>query len=418
MKIVHVTTEDISGGAARAANRLHTGLRKMGHDSSMFVANRRSKDPHVTAFDASMDWASRIRRRIRREQVTRDFARYAALRPAGFEIFSDDRSEFGGDLVKHLPPCDVLNLHWIARFVDYEGFFSAAPKRTPVVWRIADMNPITGGCHVDEGCGRFLTGCGACPQLGSNQSEDLSSQVWRRKQNTFEGVEARRLHLVALNRWMKGNLANHPFLQKFPVTIIPNGVDTEMFAPRDRRFAREILGLPQDATILLFIAVMAEMPYKGFPMLAQALAGLSDVKDLCVVSVGIGKPELGTPIPHIHLGYVTDDRVLVLAYNAADVFVVPSLYDNSPNTILEAMACGVPVVAFETGGIPDMIRQDVTGLLTSRYDVAGLKASIKDLIQHPDKRQAMGKKSREIALQEYPLPLQARRYADLYKSLL
>jgi glycosyltransferase involved in cell wall biosynthesis len=115
---------------------------------------------------------------------------------------------------------------------------------------------------------------------------------------------------------------------------------------------------------------------------------------------------------------VTDDRVLVLAYNAADVFVVPSLYDNSPNTILEAMACGVPVVAFETGGIPDMIRQDVTGLLTSRYDVAGLKASIKDLIQHPDKRQAMGKKSREIALQEYPLPLQARRYADLYKSLL
>ena len=418
MKIIHVSTEDISGGAARAAHRLHTGLRKMGHESSMFVVNRRSKDPHVTVFDASMDWGSRIRRRIRREQLKRDFARYAASRPAGIEIFSDDRSEFGNDLVRHLPSCDVLNLHWIARYLDYEAFFSVVPKRTPVVWRIADMNPITGGCHVDEGCGRFLTGCGACPQLGSNQSDDLSSQVWRRKQNTFEGVEARRLHLVALNRWMKGNLANHPFLQKFPVTIIPNGVDTEMFAPRDRRFAREILGLPQDATILLFIAVMAEMPYKGFLMLAQALAGLSDVKDLCVVSVGIGKPELGTPIPHIHLGYVTDDRVLVLAYNAADVFVVPSLYDNSPNTILEAMACGVPVVAFETGGIPDMIRQDVTGLLTARYDVAGLKASIKDLIQHPDKRQAMGKKSREIALQEYPLPLQARRYADLYKSLL
>lgn len=418
MKIVHVTTEDISGGAARAAHRLHTGLRKMGHDSSMFVANRRSKDPHVTAFDASMDWVSRIRRRIRREQVKRDFARYAASRPAGFEIFSDDRSEFGSDVVKHLPPCDVLNLHWIARYVDYEAFFSAAPKRTPVVWRIADMNPITGGCHVDEGCGRFLTGCGACPQLGSNQSDDLSSQVWRRKQRTFDGVEARRLHLVALNRWMKGNLANHPFLRKFPVTIIPNGVDTEMFAPRDRRFAREILGLPQDATILLFIAVMAEMPYKGFSMLAQALAGLSDVKNLCVVSVGIGKPELGIPIPHVHLGYVTDDRVLVLAYNAADVFVVPSLYDNSPNTVLEAMACGVPVVAFETGGVPDMVQHGVTGLLAPRHDVTTLRASIKELLQETTKREVMGRKSREVALQEYTVPLQTSRYAALYRSML
>lgn len=418
MKIVHVTTEDISGGAARAAHRLHTGLRKMGHDSSMLVANRRSKDPHVTAFDASMDWASRIRRRIRREQVKRDFARYAASRPAGFEIFSDDRSEFGNDVVKHLPPCDVLNLHWIARYVDYEAFFSAAPKRTPVVWRIADMNPITGGCHVDEGCGRFLTGCGACPQLGSNQSDDLSSQVWRRKQKTFDGVEARRLHLVALNRWMKGNLANHPFLRKFPVTIIPNGVDTDMFAPRDRRFAREILGLPQDATILLFIAVMAEMPYKGFSMLAQALAGLSDVKNLCVVSVGIGKPELGIPIPHVHLGYVTDDRVLVLAYNAADVFVVPSLYDNSPNTVLEAMACGVPVVAFETGGVPDMVQHGVTGLLAPRHDVTTLRASIRELLQEAAKREVMGRKSREVALQEYTVPLQTSRYAALYRSML
>ncbi|ULA65109.1 MAG: Glycosyl transferase group 1 [Nitrospira sp.] len=418
MKVVHVSTEDISGGAARAAYRLHTGLRMMGHDSSMLVVNRRSKDPHVTAFDASMDWASRIRRKIRREQVRRDFARYAASRPAGIEIFSDDRSEFGSDVAKHLPHCDVLNLHWVARYVDYEGFFSTVPERTPVVWRIADMNPITGGCHVDEGCGRFLSGCGACPQLGSVQTDDLSSQVWRRKRKTFDAVDARRLHLVALNRWMQGNLAGHPFLRKFPVTIIPNGVDTDMFAPRDRRFAREMLGLPQNATILLFVAVMTEMPYKGFTMLAQALAGLSGVENLRVVSVGIGKPELGTPIPHVHLGYVTDDRVLVLAYNAADVFVVPALYDNSPNTILEAMACGIPVAAFATGGIPDMVREGLTGSLSPRYDVEALRAAIKDLLVRPDKRREMGARSREVALQDYTLPLQTSRYTDLYRSLL
>ena len=264
MRVVHVSTEDIAGGAARAAYRLHTGLRRLGHDSSMYVFNRRSKDLHVTAFDASMDWTSRIRRRLRRERIARDFARYSTSRPAGFEIFSDDRSEYGDDFMKHLPPCDVINLHWIARYVDQEAFFSAVPKRTPVVWRIADMNPITGGCHYDEGCGKYLDGCGACPQLGSDDADDLSRQVWERKREIFAGVEARRLHFVALNRWMASNLAKHPFLNRFPVTIIPNGLDTDMFAPRNRKFARETLGLPQDATIILFVASNVQIRYKGF----------------------------------------------------------------------------------------------------------------------------------------------------------
>jgi glycosyltransferase involved in cell wall biosynthesis len=417
VKIVHVSTEDITGGAARAAYRLHTGLRKMGHDSSMYVVNRRSKDPDVTAFDASKDWISRIHRRYRRQRIVRNFARYRASRPAGFEIFSDDRSEYGDDLVKHLPSCDLINLHWIARYVDYEAFFSAVPRRTPVVWRIADMNPITGGCHVDEGCGRFLKGCGSCPQLGSSLPDDLSSQVWTRKQKTFHGVDARRLHFVALNRWMAGNVAQHPFLQKFPVTIIPNGVDTEVFAPRDRKFAREVLGLPQDATILLFVADVIQTRYKGFAVLTEALSRLGDQPNLLLLSVG-SKPIFNGKTPHTHLGYITDDRVMLLAYNAADLFVVPALYDNSPNTILEAMACGIPVVAFETGGIPDMVRPGGTGLLVPRHDVAALKAAIEDLIQHPDKRQAMGTRSRETALQEYTLSLQTRRYAELYKSLL
>lgn len=417
MRIVHVSTEDITGGAARAAYRLHIGLQRLGHESSMYVINRRSKDQYVTAFDASMDWTSRIRRRFRREQIARDFARYSASRPPGFEIFSDDRSEYGADLVKHLPPCDVINLHWVARYVDYESFFSVVPNRTPIVWRIADMNPITGGCHVDEGCGRFSSGCGSCPQLGSSQSDDLSSQVWKRKQKAFQVVDPRRLHFVALNRWMASNLTQHPFLNRFPVTIIPNGIDTEVFAPRDRRFAREVLGLPQDAVILLFVADVIQVRYKGFALLTEALSGLADQHNLLLLSVG-SKPVLNVQIPHKHLGYITDDRVMLLAYNAADLFVVPALYDNSPNTILEAMACGIPVVAFKTGGIPDMVRQDVTGLLAPRYDVMALKASIKDLIQHHDKRHDMGTKGREIALQEYALPLQTRRYAELYKSLL
>ncbi|HEU4682890.1 MAG TPA: glycosyltransferase [Nitrospira sp.] len=383
----------------------------------MFVLNRRSKDPHVTAFDASMDWSSRIKRRVRRERIARDFGRYNKTRPSGFEIFSDDRSEFGLDLVKHLPSCDIVNLHWVARYVDYESFFPSITARMPVVWRIADMNPITGGCHVDEGCSRFLSGCGSCPQLGSAEKEDLSAEIWKRKQSTFAQIDPRRLHLVALNRWMEANLARHPFLGRFPVSIIPNGIDTELFAPRDRRFAREVLGLPQDVAIVLFVADVIQVRYKGFALLTEALSGLVGEDNVLLLSIG-SKPVLHVKIPHAHLGYITDDRVMVLAYNAADLFVVPALYDNSPNTVLEAMACGIPVVAFETGGIPDMVRHNVTGLLAPHGHVEALQKAIKDLLRHPERRRTMGSKGREIALQEYSVSRQCSRYAELYKSLL
>lgn len=417
MKIVHVSTEDITGGAARAAYRLHTALSRLGHDSLMFVANRRSKDPLVTAFDASMDWTSRVRRRFRRERIARDFARYSASRPAGFEIFSDDRSEYGADLVKHLPPCDVINLHWVARYVDYEAFFSAMPERTPVVWRIADMNPITGGCHYDEGCGKYLEGCGSCPQLGSGDVNDLSRQTWKRKQEVFRQVDPRRLHFVALNRWMASNLGQHPFLHRFPVTIIPNGLDTEVFAPRNREFARESLGLPHDARIILFVAEVVQIRYKGFLPLTEALSGLKAQDNLLLASVGT-KPVLNVGVPHVHLGHISDDRLLALIYNAADLFVIPSLQDNSPNTVLESMACGIPVVGFETSGVPDMVRHGTTGLVVPRGDVVALRGAVEDLLSNPSKREEMGINSRKVALQEYSLAVQAMRYSELYQRLV
>ena len=371
----------------------------------------------MTAFDTSMDWPSRVRRRLRRERIARDFARYSNSRPAGFEVFSDDRSEYGDDFIKHLPPCDVINLHWIARYVDQEAFFSAVPKRTPVVWRIADMNPITGGCHYDEGCGKYLSGCGSCPQLGSDDVNDLSRQVWERKRKIFGDIESRRLHFVALNRWMASNLAQHPFLNRFPVTIIPNGLDTDMFAPRNRKFAREVLGLPQDATIILFVASNVQIRYKGFLPLIEALSGLKGEDKCLLISVGT-KSKLNLEIPHEHLGHINDDHMLALTYNAADLFVIPSLQDNSPNTVLESMACGIPVVGFKTGGVPDMVRDGVTGLLAPCNDVAALKAAIEDLIRKPSKREEMGTNSRRVALHEYSLDVQVGRYYELYQSLL
>src|SRR5206468_2903732 len=153
MRIVHLSTTDTAGGAARAAYRLHTGLRRLGHDSRMVVLKKFSSDESMSAFVPSRDLISRIRRRVVRRSITRDYARYSRTIPPGVELFSDDRAAPGAELLRQIPDCNVINLHWIPGLVDMRSFF--IERDTPIVWRLADMWPLTGGCHYDDGCGKF-----------------------------------------------------------------------------------------------------------------------------------------------------------------------------------------------------------------------------------------------------------------------
>lgn len=226
-----------------------------------------------------------------------------------------------------------------------------------------------------------------------------------------------RLHIVALCRWMLELVKDSPLLSQFPVTLIPNGVDLEEFAPRDRRLAREVLGIPQGAQVVMFISDDVTNRRKGSSLLLQALSGLMQAHDLFLVSVGKGKLPVTGLIPCLHMGHVNNDRWLSLIYSAADVFVIPSLQDNLPNTVLESMACGTPVIGFAVGGIPDMVRAGVTGLLVPPYDVDGLCVAISDLLRDPARLAAMRDHCRRIAVEEYSRELQVRRYSELYKSL-
>jgi glycosyltransferase involved in cell wall biosynthesis len=384
----------------------------------MMVGYRKSEDPTVRTFVPPMDFATRLRRRIRAERIARSFARYRSSRPAGYERFSDDRSCHGYSVVEQLPACDVINLHWIAGFVDYQAFFSAVPEHVPIFWRLADMNPLTGGCHFDDGCGRYVRGCGGCPQLGSTETGDLSRQIWRRKQLVFGHLNPERLQVVALNRWMANTVKQSPLLGKFPVAIVPNGIDTSVFVPHDKRKARDLLGLPQDRLIVLFAADAVSNRRKGFALLTQALNGLREAGDIFFVSIGRGAPTIETTVPHLHLGHVDDDRRLSLIYSATDVYVIPSLQDNQPNTALEATACGTPVVGFNVGGITDMVRPGITGLLVPPEDVISLRAAIVELLRSSEKRAAMAIACRKIVIEEYTLAMQVERYVALYECAL
>ena len=169
MKVVHLNTRDLMGGAARSAYRLHQGLQSIGWSSTMFVMEKTCPDQTIVRFERPHGLIARLRSRIRREVIARDFSQYRASRPLGYEMFSDDRSRFQRPMVDQIPRCDVVNLHWVAGMLDYTSFFPLMTARRPVVWTLHDMNAFTGGCHYDDGCGRFTRSCGLCPQLGSNQ---------------------------------------------------------------------------------------------------------------------------------------------------------------------------------------------------------------------------------------------------------
>jgi glycosyltransferase involved in cell wall biosynthesis len=417
MRILHLSTHDISGGAARATFRVHTALRSLGYESTMLVGTRRSNDPTVTALVPSRDFATRLRRRLRRHQILQDFAGYRATRPTGLEPFNDDRSVHAIDLMRQLPPCDVITLQWVAGFVDYQAFFSALPQGTPVVWQLHDMNVLTGGCHYDEDCGQHRNGCGACPQLGSTDPEDLSRQVWKRKQAVFGALEANRLHIVAPSRWMLELVKNSPLLSKFSATLIPYGIDVEEFAPRDRRLAREVLGIPQGAQVVMFVSDNLTNRRKGFSFLLAALLGMMQAHNLFLVSVGRGKPPETGSIPCLHMGHVENNRWLSMIYSAADLFVIPSVQDNLPNTVLESMACGTPVVGFDVGGIPDMVRSGRTGQLVPVGDSVALRHAMTQLLKAPSMCRQMGAECRKVAMEEYSYELLAMRHTALYESL-
>jgi glycosyltransferase involved in cell wall biosynthesis len=417
ISITHFSTSDIGGGAAIAAHRLHRGLRRVGLDSRMLVAEKHSFDETVQVGARGHGLPERLRRRIRSEVINRDFARYRATGPVHLDDFSDDRVA-EPNLPDFLPRADLYNLHWVARFLDYRAFFGRFPRDVPLVWTLHDMNPFTGGCHYTAGCDRFVAGCGACPALGSTDNFDLSSAIFRRKRTAYDRLQPEKVRVVAPSRWLSQEAARSALFRRFEISTIPYGLDTEVFRPRTQAVAREVFGIPQGMRIVMFAAQWLDARRKGLDLLISALDGMDIDGKIGLVSIGSGRPFDALGAKYFPLGELKSERLLSFAYSTADVFVSPSREDNLPNVLLEAMACGTPTVAFEIGGISDIVRPGVTGLLATAEDVRSLRHAIMAILSDGEKRAAMSHESRRIALQEYRLELQAERYRHMYQQLL
>lgn len=411
MRILTVNAADLEGGAARAAYRLHVGLQRLGHDPSMLVQGRTSDDHRV------MGPRTRMEKFMARTRPLLDgwpARRYPGL---GNKLFSPSWLP-GGTLVERINahPADVVHFHWItAGMLRPEDLLRV---RKPMVWSLHDMWAFTGGCHYDEECGRWKQACGACPMLGSSKEHDLSRRVHDRKRRAFAQLKDK-LTVVGLSRWMASCASQSSLMRDLHVVNLPNPIDTQAFKPVDRRVAKEILGLPLDRPLVLFGAVNATAdPRKGFAHLSAALKNLP-VGSVELAVLGASRPAVPPDLGHAmhYIGRLHDDASLCVLYNAADVTVVPSLQENLSNTVVESLACGTPVVAFNIGGNSDMVDHGVNGALAPAFDADAMAEGIRWVLE-PLRKEALRTAARSIAVERFGETAVCRRYEALYEQAI
>ena len=415
MRVLHISTEDTRPGAARAAYRLNQGLNQIGIDSNILVQSKRSDS--ITVHTPHQGGMGRIivesRKLLDKTLLTRYPKRL--ITPFSPQWVPNVNILQRIELLKP----DLINLHWVC-----DGFLQieSLPKlQKPLIWTLRDMWPFTGGCHYDQGCGRYTVARGMCPQLSSNSNSDLSKRILKRKLRAWRDLD---LTVVALSSWIGECAASSSLFKGHRIEIIPNGLDTELYRPIDQRVAREILKLPNDKQLVLFGAVQAtSTKRKGFHLLQAALRHLSQStwkEKLDLVVFGASKPEYTEDFgfeTH-YLGKLNDDLSLVLAYSAANVLIAPSVQENLANTVLEAIACGTPGVAFEIGGMPDLIDHQKNGYLAKPFEIADLAQGIIWVLRHKERQHKLAHNARKKVERQFTLKIQANRYKSLLEEIL
>ncbi len=328
-----------------------------------------------------------------------------------------DWAFLGGLVERQLPAADIYHLHWAMDLLD----FRVLPRLTahaPVVWTFHDMNAFTGGCHYTRGCERFTRECGACPLLASRDPEDVTRDVLQRKIEALREVQETRLTVITPSRWMAAEARRSAAFGRFPIEVIPNGIDTRLFEPKNRLDLRRRYGFQPDDRIILFVAEKLCDPRKGTHKLEEAIAQIANLPSLKILTLGEGHRDRMQGPMYRHFGQLHDSEKICEVYNLADIFVIPTLQDNFPNTVLEAMACGTPVVGFATGGVADAVEDGVSGLLAPTGDEAGLAKNITLALTDGRLREAMSRAARERAVEWYRVERQAGACATLYRRLL
>lgn len=418
-KILSVNTSDTSGGAARAAYRILKGVQSLGVKAQMFVKTKHSEDNTVISLDRFVPknifyrifrWCrTKVKNKIQHYQ----WSRY----PNREKIFmSDLRSTALHGALQKLD-YDVLHLHWVnLRFLDLKELRKV---KKPIVWTLHDSWTFCGICHYFYECENYKISCGRCPFLHSEKQQDLSCQVWKKKQKAYQGLD---LHIVTPSQWLADCAKESALLQQFPVTVIPNCLDIDVYKPLDKEETLRKLNLFANKKRILYGAVNALTDSnKGFRQLIEALKYLEkniDVSEYELLVFGADKSleEMQTSISIKYLGYLGEEAI-VTAYNIADAMVVPSLSEVFGQTASEALACGTPVVAFNCSGIKEVVNHKINGYLAEAFDTEDFGKGILWCLENNEDK-SLSLNARQKVEENYTIEKVCREYLNFYKSVM
>jgi len=413
MKSLMLSTFELQGGAARSAHRLYQQLGQMGVESRMLVQYRTSDDQRIMGGESLPErLAGKFRPYLDGLPLLLYRSRFSP--PWSLAWLSKN---IDVEMSQYAP--DLIHIHGIGH-----GFLSLSnivDLSKPLIWTMHDSWAFTGGCHLPGACDLYRVNCGFCPQLNALHERDLSRWVWNRKAFCWPTLD---VTFVAPSNWLAQCARSSSLLGSRPIEVIPNGIDAVRFVPGDRAIARDTLGLPQKGVVLLYGASsFTHDSNKGYILLKDALSQVAESLGQKSLTVALfGDPDCKDTeiygIPVQSYGAIKTDEKLISLYRAADLFVLPSQQENLPNTVLEAMACGTPCVAFNVGGVRDLIFHGENGYITNSVDVHELAAGIIWMMADSDRRAMMGRQARKTVETGFALNRIAERYLYLYARII
>ena len=430
MKITIISTFDTFGGASISGLRLHQAFLKNGVESSMLVQEKKSNLPTIKTVSSNWFHAKMSFLRFALDRL--QFWFYEKSKEVRF-VFSTaligiDISEY-----KVVKEAEILHLFWINfGFLSLDSIKKLGETNKPIIWNLQDMWAFTGGCHYSGDCLNYEKSCGNCVQFLKNPSEeDLSRNTWERKLDKFRNLN---LTIVSSSDWLAQKARESSLFKDLKVITIPTPIDVEIFRPTPKDVAATFFQLSPEKKYILFAAVKISDKRKGFTYFKEAFsmldARLSNPEhrtsnpehrkenvEILIFGQAQASDFEGLPFKVNILGRLSDLETIAKAYSAASVFVIPSLEDNLPNTVIESMACGTPVVGFNTGGIPEMIDHNITGYVADYKSSEDLAKGIYWTLFESD-YQVLLDNSRQKVLDNYSEKVIAEKYRKVYQSLV
>ncbi|MGB2631169.1 MAG: glycosyltransferase family 4 protein [Candidatus Omnitrophota bacterium] len=414
MNIVIISTSDIGHGAGIAAYRLHKGLRETGINSSMMVSEKMSDDNLV--FPAKKEPSSRVGQFFRNIDHQIEYVLNLIGPQNIYSVAS--RGIENNKLIQQADIIHMHNIHWLSGNFSLLQLFLA--KKKPVIWTIHDMWPMTGHCFYSLDCQRWRTGCGHCPDLKIFVpiKYDSSAFQWKIKRAIYKKTQPL---VVTPSKWLAEIISEAPVFRGCEVVNIPNGIDQEKFKPIDQKEARGYFDLETDKKIVLFVSSELRHARKGYEYFEKAILSIREKNsDILIMTVGKGslpsvlKEKFNTK----ELGYIESPEKMAKVYSSADIYVMPSLQDNLPNVAIESLACGTPVVCFDTGGVPEIVEHLKNGYVAKHKDVKDLAKGMNKLLNDRGLRKEMKINAIKTVGEKFSESLQVKRHIDLYERVL